>query len=63
MSVCSDVYLTREEAKSRVKNKLMRDHEFLIDSFVNKAESYELSSILNRDEDYYYYRIEKGCRS
>lgn len=58
MSISSDVYITRKEAKKRVLASMLYEQKRLIDKAVNAMEDFELSSYLNRDSDLYYYNIE-----
>lgn len=62
MSICSDVYISLDEARQRVKAKLMRDQEELVDQAIKGMSEFDLSCILNRDSDIYYYHIEKKKR-
>ena len=57
MSICSDVYIDIEEARKKVKAKLMYEQERLIDSAIKGMEDWELSSYINQDSDLYYYNI------
>lgn len=58
MSICSDVYINVDEARRKVKAKLMCEQERLIDSAIKGMDEWDLSSILNRNSDLYYYNIE-----
>lgn len=58
MSICSDVFITREEAEKMVKSQLIYEQTELIKSAVKGMTIWELSGILNRDSDLYYYNIE-----
>ncbi len=58
MSICSDVFITREEAEKMVKSQLMYEQEMLIDNAIKGMSSLDLSGLLNRDSDLYYYNIE-----
>lgn len=58
MSICSDVYITREEAEKRVKAKLLYDYELIILQAISAMDEYELTNHLNNDGDLYYYNIE-----
>ena len=58
MSICSDVFITREEAEKMVYSQLMYEQERLIQQAIKGMNSWELSGILNRDSDLYYYSIE-----
>lgn len=57
MSICSDVYIDIEEARKKVKAKLMYEQERLIDSAIKGMEDWELSSYINQDSYLYYYNI------
>jgi hypothetical protein len=59
MSICSDVYITEEEARQRVKRMLMFNQETLIDLAVKSMQDFELTGYLNQDNDTYYYNITK----
>lgn len=58
MSICSDVFITREEAEKMVKSQLIYEQTELIKSAIKGMTIWELSGILNRDSDLYYYNIE-----
>lgn len=58
MSICSDVFITREKAEEMVKSQLIYEQTELIKSAVKGMTKWELSGILNRDSDLYYYNIE-----
>ena len=58
MSICSDVFITREEAEKMVKAQLIYEQTELIKNAVKGMDVWALSSILNRDSDMYYYNIE-----
>jgi hypothetical protein len=55
MSICSDVLITREEARTRVKNMLMFQQERLIDLAISSMDDWELTHELN--SDMYFYNI------
>ena len=57
MSICSDVFITREEAEKMVKSQLIYEQTELIKSAIKGMTIWELSGILNRDSDLYYYNI------
>jgi hypothetical protein len=59
MSICSDVFITEEEARQRVKRMLMYQQEQLIDAAIKGMETFELSMHLNGHDDLYYYNITK----
>lgn len=59
MSICSDVFITEEEARERVKRMLMYEQEQLLQLAVNGMQVWDLTSYLNRDSDLYYYNITK----
>ena len=59
MSICSDVYISLDEARRRVKIKLMFEQERLIDSAIKGMDKWELDSLLNEDSDIYYYNIKE----
>ena len=58
MSICSDVFITREEAEKMVESQLIYEQTELIKSAIKGMTKWELSGILNRDSDLYYYNIE-----
>jgi hypothetical protein len=58
MSICSDVYISKEKAQLMVKNKLLYQQELLINLAVKAMEDFELSGYLNEDGSIYYYNIE-----
>jgi hypothetical protein len=57
MSICSDVFITEEEARQRVKRMLMYNQEQLIDLAMQSMENFELTNYLNQGDDIYYYNI------
>lgn len=59
MSICSDIYISLDEARRRVKVELMSEQEKLVDQAIKGMSEWDLSRILNRDSDIYYYNIEK----
>ena len=59
MSASSDVYITKEEARKRVKSILLHEQEQLVDKAIEAMDRWDLSRILNADGDgYSYYNIE-----
>lgn len=58
MSLCSDVYITLEEARKRVRSKLLYEQELLVDKAIQSMDTEDLTSHLNFDTDLYYYNIE-----
>lgn len=62
MSICSDVCISLEEARRKVKAQLMYEQEQLIDSAIKGMQEFDLTSLLNRDSDLYYYSIEKKLK-
>lgn len=58
MSICSDVYISLEKARKMVLKKLLYDQTKLIEKAVSAMDEWELTSILNKDSDIYYYNIE-----
>jgi hypothetical protein len=58
MSICSDVYITKEEAIKKVTELLMYEQEKLIKKAIEAMDSWELGSYLNKDSDIYYYNVE-----
>lgn len=59
MSICSDVFITEEEARKKVKAFLLYEQELLVDSAVKGMDIFELGSYLNKDSDMYYFNITK----
>ena len=57
MSICSDVFITKEEAKKLVKEKLMEEQEKLIDLAIKAMDNYDLTSHLH--SEFYFYHIEE----
>lgn len=57
MSICSDVYITRQEARQKVIQKLMYDQQMLIQLAVKAMDDFELRLHLNQNSDLYYYNI------
>lgn len=62
MSICSDVYISREEARVRVKNELLYQQKELIELAIKGMNDFELIHILNKDSDLYYYNIDTSKR-
>ena len=58
MSICSDVFVTREEAEKMVEAQLIYEQTELIKNAVKGMDVWALSTVLNRDSDLYYYNIE-----
>lgn len=58
MSICSDVYITREKAEKMVKSRLMYEQERLIDLAVKSMGNFDLSGYINEEGSIYYYNIE-----
>ncbi len=56
MSICSDIYITREEARKRVKAVLMNQQEKLIDLAIKSMSDSDLACELH--SDMYYVNIE-----
>ena len=59
MSICSDVFITREEAEKMVEAQLIYEQTELIKNAIKGMDVWALSSVLNRDSDLYYYNIER----
>lgn len=59
MSICSDIFITEEEAREKVKRILMYQQEQLIDAAIKSMKDFELSGYLNQDGSIYYYNIIK----
>ena len=57
MSICSDIYITREEAEKRVKATLLYQQERLIELAVKSMDDSDLARELHSDT--YYVNIEK----
>ena len=58
MSICSDVYITLEKAREMVLKELMYEQTKLVKKAIEAMDVWELSHIINRDSDIYYYNIE-----
>lgn len=58
MSICSDVYISLEKARKMVLKELLYDQTKLIEKAVSAMDEWELSLILNKNSDIYYYNIE-----
>ena len=58
MSICSDVYISREKAREMVTKHLMYEQEKLVNAAVKNMQDYELTEYLNEDGSIYYYNIE-----
>jgi iron-sulfur cluster repair protein YtfE (RIC family) len=58
MSICSDVYITKEDAVDQVTKILMYEQEKLVRKAVQAMSDDELSCHLNKESDLYYYNIE-----
>ena len=54
MSICSDVFISLEEARERVRSKLMYQQSLLIESAIKSMNEFELSGYLNEDGSLYY---------
>ena len=57
MSICSDITITREEARKRVKAILIHQQELFIDLAIKSMTDFDLTHELH--SDMYYYTIEK----
>lgn len=58
MSICSDVYISQEEARKRVKSLLMYEQGKIVELAIKGMQNWELTSYLNGDDSIYYYNIE-----
>lgn len=58
MGICSDVFITRDEARSRVKSLLLNEQQQLIESAIKGMADSDLTRILNRDSELYYFNID-----
>lgn len=58
MSICSDVFISREEARKRVESILIDNQKELVKLAVQNMEDFDLTHYLNKDGDLYYYNIE-----
>jgi hypothetical protein len=56
MSIQSDIYITREEAKKEVRAKLWREQSYLIDLAVEAMSNSDLGSMLT--DEYYFINVE-----
>ena len=57
MSICSDIYISLDEARKRVKEILLYDQTKLIENAVKGMSEWELSHVLSKDSDLYYYHV------
>lgn len=57
MSISSDISISREDARSIVKNLLLYEQEKLIDQAIKGMQDSDLRNYLNKDSDLYYYTI------
>lgn len=62
MSICSDVFISLEEARERVRSKLMYQQSLLIESAIKSMNEFELSGYLNEDGSLYYYNIDRSIK-
>lgn len=60
MSICSDVFITKEKARAMVKRVLLSQQEILIDQAIKGMDTWELTGYLNYDGSIYYYNIERS---
>ena len=60
MSISSDITITREQAIKRVKNKLMYEHEALVDLAVDAMDDSTLCSYLHTDCEFYHIESNEG---
>lgn len=60
MSICSDVFITKEKARAMVKRVLLSQQEILIDQAIKGMDTWELRRYLNSDGSIYYYNIERS---
>lgn len=58
MSICSDIYITLEKAREMVLKELMYEQTKLVKKAIEAMDVWELSHIINRNSDIYYYNIE-----
>lgn len=49
MSICSSIYITKEEALKQAKSVLMRQQESLVDNALKSMEDYELGLLLSTE--------------
>lgn len=63
MSICSDVFISLEEARERVRSKLMDQQSSLIEAAVKGMTERELSWSLNDgSSDLYHYNIDRSIK-
>lgn len=60
MSIQSDIYITRKNAKKQVKGKLLREQEYLVDLAVEAMSNSDLGSMLT-DEHYFINVEDEDC--
>lgn len=59
MSICSDVFISREKALIMVKKQLMYEQERIVDLAIKNMPNWEITSYINSDGSIYYYNIEQ----
>lgn len=57
MSICSDVFITLEEAREMAIENLLYDHKTIIVKAVEAMDDFELSGIINKNSYTVYYNI------
>lgn len=63
MSICSDVYISLEEARERVRSKLTDQQIKLVEAAVKGMTETELCWELNDDDDpIYWYNIDRSIK-
>jgi hypothetical protein len=59
MSIYSDVFITKQQAKEMVKARLMYHQERIINLAIKSMDNWELANHLNSDGSDYYYNIKE----
>jgi len=60
VSVCSDKFITKQEAMEMVKHILMYNQQILVEQAVKGMDKHELIDVLNKECEFIYYNIVKG---
>ena len=63
MSICSDVSISKKDAKDKAIRILMARHLELVNIAVSAMSNWELSSVINEGMDTIYYNIEDESES
>ena len=60
MSVCTSVFITKEEAQKRVKQLLLAQYEEILDIAVQNMTNFDLTCKLS--DEYYHYSIKRKSK-